>query len=268
MMNSRANSRPYNPHVLIGNWHEDRVMEEEVLSDFLHRRNNGQLASQKTTEVERMSQTLPLSISAGDGLLRFGHQILLINTWTHAAKFTGEKSELSSCLATGIVHTESTNGGTHEVTATGTTMGRPMLRTVFVIRRSNLSVDSEPVKYGDEIMLNDVNGELFLTCVKSTTRAGRTCDVIFTNNPGRNSVWIVMHPSIHLRMELDGSEVKIDDKVVLAHASTNKCLSINEEHSNRSSYGQEYELICELSTASIASYKSPILWKFQTQSAY
>ncbi|CAF4913935.1 unnamed protein product, partial [Rotaria socialis] len=187
--------------------------------------------------------------------LRFGHQILLINTWTHAAKFTGEKSELSSCLATGIAHTESTNGGTREVTATGTTMGRPMLRTVFVIRRSNLSVDSEPVKYGDEIVLNDVNGELFLTCVKSTTRAGRT-------------VWIVMHPTIHLRMELDGSEVKIDDKVVLAHASTNKCLSINEEHSNRSAYGREYELICELSTASIASYKSPILWKFQTQSAY
>lgn len=28
MMNSKANVRPYNPHVLIGNWHEDRVMEE------------------------------------------------------------------------------------------------------------------------------------------------------------------------------------------------------------------------------------------------
>lgn len=42
-----------------------------------------------------------------------------------------------------------------------------------------------------------------------------------------------MHPSIHLRMELDGSEVKIDDKVVLAQASTNKCLSVNEEQMMR-----------------------------------
>ncbi|CAF2509859.1 unnamed protein product [Rotaria sp. Silwood2] len=268
MMNSRANIRPYNPHVLIGNWFEDRVMEEEVLSDFLHKRYTGQLATQKLTEVERMSQSLPLSISGGDGLLRFGHQILLVNTWTHSAKFTGEKSQLNCCLATGIAHTVTTNGGTNEVTATGTTMIRSMLRTVFIIRRSNLSVDSEPVRYGDEIMLHDPNGELFLTCVKSSTRSARTCDVIFTNNPGRNSVWIVMHPSIHLRMELDGSEVKIDDKVVLAHASTNKCLSVNEEHSNRSSYGHEYELICELSTGSISSYNSPILWKFQTQSAY
>ncbi len=77
-----------------------------------------------------------------------------------------------------------------------------------------------------------------------------------------------MHPTIHLRMELDGSEVKIDDKILLAHASTNKCLSVNEEHSNRSPYGREYELMCELSTEHLLSYKSPILWKFQTQSAY
>jgi hypothetical protein len=28
MMNSRANVRPYNAQVLIGNWYEDRVMEE------------------------------------------------------------------------------------------------------------------------------------------------------------------------------------------------------------------------------------------------
>ena len=28
MMNSRANVRPYNPQCLIGNWYEDRVMEE------------------------------------------------------------------------------------------------------------------------------------------------------------------------------------------------------------------------------------------------
>jgi hypothetical protein len=74
---------------------------------------------------------------------------------------------------------------------------------------------------------------MFLTCIKSLTRAGRSCDVVFTNNPSRNSVWIVMHPNINLRMELDGSEVKIDDRIVLGHASTNKCLSVNEEQLNR-----------------------------------
>ena len=34
-MNNRANVRPYNPHVLIGNWYEDRVMEEVNNDDDL-----------------------------------------------------------------------------------------------------------------------------------------------------------------------------------------------------------------------------------------
>ncbi|CAF4891635.1 unnamed protein product, partial [Rotaria magnacalcarata] len=35
-----------------------------------------------------------------------------------------------------------------------------------------------------------------------------------------------------------------------------------------SPYGREHELLCELSTGNFATYKAPILWKFQTQSAY
>lgn len=76
-----------------------------------------------------------MSITAGDGLLRFGHQVLLTNNWTHSAKFTGEKSQLQCCLATGVAHTATTNGGTLEVTATGTTTISSTLRTAFVIRR-------------------------------------------------------------------------------------------------------------------------------------
>lgn len=78
---------------------------------------------------------IPLSTSGGDGLLRFGHQIILLNTWTHEANLTGEKSQLDCCLATGIEHTATTNGGTREVTATGTTMIRPTLRSTMIIRR-------------------------------------------------------------------------------------------------------------------------------------
>jgi len=78
--------------------------------------------------------------------------------------------------------------------------------------------------------------------------------------------------------------VKSNDKIILTHSSTNKCLSVNEEHSNRyikikrikfdfhfnsrSPYGREYELLCELSPGNLATYKAPIFWKFQTQSSY
>ena len=75
--------------------------------------------------------------------------------------------------------------------------------------------------------------QLFLTCARSGTRAGRTCDVILTNQPNRSSVWQLIHPSLHLRLEFDGTEIKAKDPVLLVHAATNRCLSVNEEHSNR-----------------------------------
>ena len=42
---------------------------------------------------------------------------------------------MNCCLATGITHTATTNGGTNEVTATGTTMVRPTFRSALIIRR-------------------------------------------------------------------------------------------------------------------------------------
>lgn len=76
-----------------------------------------------------------MSVSGGDGLLRFGHQIVLVNTWTHSEKYTGEKSELSCCLATGIPHAGTADEGTNEVTATGTSRVQPTLRSTFIIQR-------------------------------------------------------------------------------------------------------------------------------------
>ena len=79
---------------------------------------------------------MPLSVSASDGLIHFGQQIILANTWTHSAPFTGEKSQLSCCLATGIPHASGANDGATELTATGTTATRPTVRSAFIIRRS------------------------------------------------------------------------------------------------------------------------------------
>ncbi len=76
-----------------------------------------------------------MSVSGGDGLLRFGHQIVLTNSWTHSAQYTGEKSQLNCCLAVGIPHLSATDDGATELTATGTTLMRPTLRSAFIIQR-------------------------------------------------------------------------------------------------------------------------------------
>ncbi|CAF0828358.1 unnamed protein product [Didymodactylos carnosus] len=172
MMGSRANVRPFNAHVLIGNWYEDRVMEEEVLKDFLEKRYTGQLASQKMSEVEKMSQGVSLSVPAGDSLLRFGHQVILVNKWIDSENFTGDQKEASCLLSTGISYPASSydNKQAIQMTASGTTMMRPTQRTALIIQKSP--------------------------------------------------------------------------------------------------YGREFEIMCELSTGSLSAYKSPILWTFTTQSSY
>lgn len=78
---------------------------------------------------------IPLSVPASDGCLRFGHQIVLSNTWIYSAHCTGEKSQLNCCLAIGIPYSSGTNDGSTEMIATGTTLMRPTLRSAFIIRK-------------------------------------------------------------------------------------------------------------------------------------
>ncbi len=35
--------RPYNPSVLIGNWYEDRVLEDDIIKDYLEKRNRQEI---------------------------------------------------------------------------------------------------------------------------------------------------------------------------------------------------------------------------------
>lgn len=45
---SKMNTRTYNPSVRVGNWIEDLCLEEDLLKDFLEKKDNGLLMIQKT----------------------------------------------------------------------------------------------------------------------------------------------------------------------------------------------------------------------------
>ena len=42
------NTRTYTPSVRVGNWSEDLCLEEDLLKDFLEKKDNGLLMIQKT----------------------------------------------------------------------------------------------------------------------------------------------------------------------------------------------------------------------------
>ena len=43
--------RTYNPSVRVGNWNEDLCLEEDLLKDFLDKKEKGELLIQKTTNL-------------------------------------------------------------------------------------------------------------------------------------------------------------------------------------------------------------------------
>ncbi|XP_055970397.1 cilia- and flagella-associated protein 161-like isoform X5 [Sorex fumeus] len=69
----------YNPRVLLGNWNEDLFLEEDLMKDFLEKRDKGQLLIQRSRRLkETLLRPTKLSVSA-DGFIHFGDQVLLVN---------------------------------------------------------------------------------------------------------------------------------------------------------------------------------------------
>ncbi|CAB4031558.1 cilia- and flagella-associated 161-like, partial [Paramuricea clavata] len=45
--------RTYNPSVRVGNWNEDICLKEDMLKDFLDKKENGELLIQKTHSLHK-----------------------------------------------------------------------------------------------------------------------------------------------------------------------------------------------------------------------
>ena len=71
--------RTYNSSVRVGNWNEDICLEEDLLKDFLLRKENGTLLIQKKAKLRELyQQTVELSHSQ-DGYVHFGDNVMLMN---------------------------------------------------------------------------------------------------------------------------------------------------------------------------------------------
>ncbi|XP_007126407.2 cilia- and flagella-associated protein 161 [Physeter macrocephalus] len=89
----------YGPGVRMGNWNEDVYLEEELMKDFLAKRDKGQLLIQRNRRLkENLLRPMQLSISE-DGYIRYGDKVMLVNpdrAETEADLFLG--GDLSLCM--------------------------------------------------------------------------------------------------------------------------------------------------------------------------
>ncbi|XP_073217583.1 cilia- and flagella-associated protein 161 isoform X2 [Lepidochelys kempii] len=80
-MNGRASlsGKPYSAGVRIANWNEDTYLEEDLLKDFLYKREKGELLIQKSRRLKNnLLKQMQLSVSK-DGFIHFGDTVMLLS---------------------------------------------------------------------------------------------------------------------------------------------------------------------------------------------
>jgi hypothetical protein len=71
--------RTYNPQVRVGNWNEDVCLEEDLMKDFLERKDNGTLLIQKKAKLRESYLAEVELTESKDGYIHFGDKVMIMN---------------------------------------------------------------------------------------------------------------------------------------------------------------------------------------------
>ncbi|XP_054894340.1 cilia- and flagella-associated protein 161 [Poeciliopsis prolifica] len=238
--------RLYQPKVKIGNWVEDLVLKEDTIKEFLHKRERGELLSQK---VDFLKQNIlePVNLSATvNGQVRFGDVVMLVNV--------GGKDREHSAL--------SINANVDNVIKTptpsiklpcGLSAGKgiqPCIRTAFIITSVDGSPEGSTLHFDQSFALRTTSGfakGLYLTSdkprfLKRAKKSGLQ-DVYLDDTLSVLSWWKISHFDPQERFESEGLPVPANEKVLVVHCMTNEGLAVLSEKLLWTDYGREYEVV-------------------------
>uniref|UniRef100_A0A8C6SSE6 Cilia and flagella associated protein 161 n=1 Tax=Neogobius melanostomus TaxID=47308 RepID=A0A8C6SSE6_9GOBI len=229
----------------IGNWYEDSCLEEDVLKEYLEKKERGELAVQKVALLkEHILKPVSLSVST-DGGVHFGDTVMLVNLGgpsreCSAVSMNADVSSLTREAFLGI-------SAPCEVSA-GRDM-QPRARTSFTITSVDGSSDGSRLHYEQSFALKTLCGftrGLFLTSdicsFQKCTKKSRLQEVSLETDGSFLSWWRVVHFDPQERLEHEGLPVPVNAKVLIVHCKTNHALAVLGDHSLWTMYGKEYEL--------------------------
>ncbi|XP_061451690.1 cilia- and flagella-associated protein 161 [Rhineura floridana] len=257
MFNVRTSmsGREYSPGVLIGNWNEDVCLEEELLKDFLYKRERGELLIQRSKKLkENLLKKEQLSISK-DGFIHFGDTVLLVsleNSRSPAEKEHGVTGNLSLAVNPSdmLVHTAT------ELTApcglSAVKSVAPIGRNAFRIISTEGQSMGETVRFGQNFGLGTTGGfpdrMLFLASDhKSFINMAKksSCQPAFlTDELSYLASWQATFLDPQFRMEYEGFPVPANTKILIIHSHTNQGLAVPRTFWIRTYFGKEYEVNC------------------------
>ncbi|KAH7825545.1 putative cilia- and flagella-associated protein 161 [Monocercomonoides exilis] len=243
----------YTKGVKIGNYVEDRKLEESKIDEFLEKKDKGDLSTLRTHEIIVHSrQKATLSCIKEDEYLRFGDMVLLQSFTTHGVLSSDFGDEIS------VDEKQRTFAVTTSSTLT------PQLRNVFVIERPNeedLMPDdllNDVLHYGQNFCLrahpNYTTTPYYLSSVIVTpqlsSRFSRQQLVFLTDVKSYHCCWRLLHKDPLMRDETDGEPVKAENpdgsqtRYIVTHSHSGIHLAAdNILYANI--FGNEKEVFCK-----------------------
>ena len=232
--------RTYNPSVRVGNWNEDICLKEDMLKDFLDKKEKGELLIQKTHSLYKtILNKVDLSPSY-DGFVHFGDLVEIFNPETEV-----------------VLSANMPEGRMYEALAlespcplSGSKQPDPCVRNVFVVASCEDPGERGIIKFGQHFYLKTlpgIGGDLslqsdrvtFMKCAKKSRRQ----EILLTEGASFLSAWKVLCYDPQERLETEGLPVPANKKILICHCKTNQCLASLSDFSFRTPFGRENEVV-------------------------
>ncbi|XP_008057563.1 cilia- and flagella-associated protein 161 [Carlito syrichta] len=242
----------YGPHVRIGNWNEDVYLEEELMKDFLEKRDKGILLIQRNRRLKKnLLRPMQLSVSE-DGYIHYGDKVMLVNPdhpETEADVFL--RGDLSLCMTPDEIQAHLSDELKVPCDLSAVQTKTPVGRNTFII----LSIDQDAtgcvLKYGQNFCLGITGGfenkMLYVssdhrTLLKSSKRSWLQ-EVYLTDEVSHLNCWQAALPDPQLRLEHEGLPIPANTKILINHCHTNRGLAAHRHLFLSTYFGKEAEVV-------------------------
>ncbi|TNN00909.1 hypothetical protein fugu_012155 [Takifugu bimaculatus] len=238
------NVKLFRTRVKIGNWNQERYLEEEAMKNYLEKKVRGDLITQREDSLKRQILK-PVSLSVtNDGRLHFGDVVMLMNVGA-------ETRERSAVSINADIYSVRTGPAPSIQAPCGVSAGRvrpvheplsslPVLMAVprdqHYIFDQKFALKTTSGFAGGFYLTSDI--QTFQKCAQMS----RLQEVSLEAGNSSLSWWKLAHFDPRERLEHEGQPVPANEKVLIVHCKTNQALAALGHQVLWTTYGKEYEV--------------------------
>ncbi|KFQ00137.1 Uncharacterized protein C15orf26, partial [Leptosomus discolor] len=248
--------------------------EQDRLSDFMHRRERGELLMQKIDKLQyNLLKKIQLSVSR-DGFVHFGDTVMLLNPDNKSAaeNYPGASGSLTLAINLDEIPMCSAKSLQAPCGVSAVKSVDPVGRNTFCILSVDGGAVGEPIRFGQNFGLGTTGGfsdpMLYLASDhKSFIRFAKKSylqQVFLTDELSYLTRWQATFLDPQLRLEYEGFPVPANSKMIITHCHTNRSLAVPRKFWTRSYFGNEYEVICHTYLDSHKAEKDKNYWEIVT----